>query len=55
MSETMIRSHAYPPPASTGGPILTTAIANHESPKTVKLYDRTGDQLILGEVEWIAI
>jgi integrase/recombinase XerD len=31
------------------------AIANHESPKTTKLYDRTGDQITLDEVERIAI
>ncbi len=31
------------------------AIANHESPKTTKLYDRTGDQITLDEVEKIAI
>lgn len=31
------------------------AIANHESPKTTKLYDRTGDQITLDEVEIILI
>lgn len=31
------------------------AIANHESPKTTKLYDRTGDQITLDEVERIMI
>jgi integrase len=31
------------------------AIANHESPRTTKLYDRTGDQISLDEVERIAI
>ena len=30
-------------------------IAAHESPKTTKLYDRTGDQLTLDEIERIAI
>jgi integrase/recombinase XerD len=30
-------------------------IANHESPKTTKLYDRTSDQITLDEVERIAI
>jgi hypothetical protein len=30
-------------------------IANHESPKTTKLYDRTSDQISLDEVEKIAI
>lgn len=31
------------------------AIANHESPKTTKLYDRTSDQITLDEVERIVI
>ncbi len=31
------------------------AIANHESPKTTKLYDRTNDQITLDEVERILI
>ena len=31
------------------------AIANHESPRTTKLYDRTGDELTLDEVERIRI
>ena len=31
------------------------AIANHESPKTTKLYDRTSDQITLDEVEKIRI
>lgn len=31
------------------------AIANHESPETTKLYDRTGDQITLDEVERILI
>jgi integrase/recombinase XerD len=30
-------------------------IANHESPKTTKLYDRTGDQIDLDEIEKIQI
>ena len=30
-------------------------IANHESPKTTKLYDRTGDQIDLDEIEKIRI
>jgi len=30
-------------------------IAAHESPRTRKLYDRTRDQLSLGEIERIAI
>ena len=31
------------------------AIAAHESPRTTKLYDRTGDDITLDEVEKIAI
>jgi integrase/recombinase XerD len=31
------------------------AIANHESPKTTKLYDRTSDQITLDEIERIMI
>ena len=30
-------------------------IAAHESPRTTKLYDRTGDEIILDEVERIRI
>jgi integrase/recombinase XerD len=30
-------------------------IANHESPKTTKLYDRTGDRITLDEVGRIAL
>jgi len=31
------------------------AMAAHESPRTTKLYDRTGDEITLDEVEGIAI
>ena len=31
------------------------AIAAHESPRTTKLYDRTGDEITLDEVELIVI
>jgi integrase/recombinase XerD len=31
------------------------AIAAHESPRTTKLYDRTGDEITLDEVERIMI
>ncbi len=31
------------------------AIAAHESPRTTKLYDRTGDEITLDEVERIGI
>ena len=31
------------------------AIAAHESPRTTKLYDRTGDEITLDEVERIVI
>ena len=30
-------------------------IANHESPETTKLYDRTSDQITLDEIERIVI
>ncbi len=30
-------------------------IANHESPKTTKLYDRTSDQITLDEIERIVL
>jgi hypothetical protein len=30
-------------------------VAAHESPRTTKLYDRTGDQIAVDEVERIAI
>ena len=33
----------------------TQLIAAHESPRTTKLYDRTGDEITLDEVERIAI
>ena len=32
-----------------------TKMAAHESPRTTKLYDRTGDEITLDEVERIAI
>jgi hypothetical protein len=44
------------PPIWTGGTIEhAQQIANHESPKTNKLYDRTSDQITLDEVEKIVI
>lgn len=40
---------------SNGGSIENAAaIANHESPRTTKLYDRTGDEITLDEVERIS-
>jgi integrase len=30
-------------------------MAAHESPRTTKLYDRTGDEITPDEVEWITI
>ena len=38
-----------------GVPLEDVQIANHESPKTTKLYDRTSDQTTLDEVEKIVI
>ena len=44
---------AYP---EAGGTIeKAQQIAAHESPKTTKLYDRTSDQIMLDEIERIAI
>jgi len=31
------------------------AMAAHESPRTTRLYGRTGEEITLDEVEWIAI
>jgi hypothetical protein len=40
----------------TRAPVLIAqAMAAHESPRTTKLYDRTGDEITLDEVERIAI
>ena len=40
----------------TGGTLENAqAMAAHESPRTTKLYDRTGDEITLDEVERIAI
>ena len=41
---------------ANGGTIENAqAIAAHESPRTTKLYDRTGDEITLDEVERIQI
>jgi len=37
------------------GGTLENALAAHESPRTTKLYDRTGDEITLDEVERITI
>jgi len=37
------------------GAILVVAIANHGSPRTTKLYDRTREELSFEEVERIMI
>jgi hypothetical protein len=40
----------------TGGTLETAqAMAAHETPRTTKHYDRTGDEITLDEVERIAI
>jgi hypothetical protein len=31
------------------------AVWRQEVPRTTKLYDRTGDEVALGDAEWIAI
>jgi hypothetical protein len=41
--------------AAQAVPSRPQAIAAHESPRTTKLYDRTGDEITLDEVERIAI
>lgn len=38
-----------------GTPENPQAMAAHESPRTTELYDRTGDAIMLDEVERIAI
>ena len=41
---------------SSGGTLeKAQTMAAHESPRTTKLYDRTGDEITLDEVERIAI
>jgi len=41
--------------ADESGRCSAQAIAAHESPRTTKLYNRTGDEITLDEVERIAI
>ena len=48
--------HTFRATGENGGTIENAqAIAAHESPRTTKLYDRTGDQITLDEVERVAI
>jgi hypothetical protein len=35
--------------------LLRQLVANHESIRTTKLYDRTGEEITLGEVERIVL
>ena len=51
------RLKSFPPAYLENGGSLETAqaIAAHESPRTTKLYDRTGDTLSLDEIERITI
>ena len=47
---------ASPPYLEAGGTLENAqAMAAHESPRTTKLYDRTGDEITLDEVERIVI
>ncbi len=47
---------ASPPIWEAGGTLENAqAMAAHESPRTTKLYDRTGDEITLDEVERIMI
>ena len=41
--------------ASVSKILMMAQMAAYESPRTTKLYDRTGDQITLDEVERIAI
>jgi hypothetical protein len=61
-----MRKHRfYPTAASRDRPVFEVhcggtfenaqAIAAHESPRTTKLYDRTGDKITLDEIERIII
>jgi integrase/recombinase XerD len=53
---TFSRGYAKNPYLENGGTIEhAQQIANHESPKTTKLYDHTSDQITLDEVERIVI
>jgi integrase/recombinase XerD len=45
---------ASPPISKKGGTLENAQLmAAHESPRTTKLYDRTGDEITLDEVERI--
>jgi hypothetical protein len=50
------RATGIPAYLENGGTIENAqAIASHESPRTTKLYDRTGDDITLDEAERIVI
>jgi hypothetical protein len=50
------RQDSFPPGVQCVGALENAqAIAAHESPRTTKLYDRTGDEITLHEVERIQI
>jgi hypothetical protein len=52
----MSRQEASGAGLEAGGTLANAqAVAAHESPRTTKLYDRTGDEITLDEVEWIRI
>ena len=59
--KTRIGNHAFRVTGMTaylknsGTPEAALHIANHESPRTTKLYDRRQDEISLDEVERIAI
>jgi integrase/recombinase XerD len=59
--KTRIRNHTFRATGITaylennGTPEAAQHIANHESPRTTKLYDRRQDEISLDEVERIAI
>jgi hypothetical protein len=55
-NEVLWISPGYPDVLEAGGTLENAqAMAAHESPRTTKLYDRTGDEITLDEVERITI
>jgi hypothetical protein len=50
------RQDSFPPGVQSVGALeKAMMIAAHESPRTTKLYDRTGEEITLDEVERIRI
>lgn len=56
MSSSVFRATGITAYLEVGGTLENAqAMAAHESPRTTKLYDRTGDEITLDEVERITI